>query len=77
MKLHTSMRFALKPVASGASLLVASRDDPYCSFERAAGFAQAWVSRLVDAGARGHLNAESGLGDWPEGHALLQSLLTT
>ena len=58
-----------------ASLLVASRDDPYCSFERAAGLAQDWGSRLVDAGARGHLNADSGLGDWPEGHALLQSLL--
>ena len=58
-----------------ASLLVASRDDPYCSFERAAGLAQDWGSRLVDAGVRGHLNAESGLGDWPEGHALLQSLL--
>jgi predicted alpha/beta hydrolase family esterase len=59
------------------SLLVASRDDPYCSFERAAGLARDWGSRLVDAGARGHLNAESGLGDWPEGHALLQSLLST
>ncbi len=60
-----------------ASVLVASRDDPYCRFERAAALAQDWGSRLVDAGARGHLNAESGLGDWPDGHALLQSLLTT
>ena len=58
-----------------ASLLVASRDDPYCSFERAAALAGYWGSRLVDAGASGHLNSDSGLGDWPEGHALLQSLL--
>lgn len=48
------------------SVLVASRDDPYCRFERAQGLAADWGSRFVDAGARGHLNAESGLGDWPE-----------
>jgi predicted alpha/beta hydrolase family esterase len=29
----------------------------------------------VDLGAAGHINAESGLGDWPEGHALLQGLM--
>ena len=57
------------------SLLVASQDDPCCRFERAGQLAQAWGSRLVDAGARGHLNADSGLGDWPEGHALLQPWL--
>ena len=57
------------------SLLVASQDDPCCRFERAEQLAQAWGSRLVDAGARGHLNADSGLGDWPEGHALLQPWL--
>jgi len=27
------------------------------------------------AGPRGHLNTASGLGDWPEGQVLLQSLL--
>ena len=57
------------------SLLVASRNDPYCRFERAEQLARDWGSRLVDAGARGHLNADSGLGDWPEGHALLQPWL--
>mgnify|MGYP000182071266 CR=1 FL=1 len=35
-----------------------------------------WGSRLIDAGPRGHLNSDSGLGDWPEGHALLQPWLT-
>lgn len=49
------------------SLLVASRDDPYCSYERAEDFSYAWGSALVDAGASGHLNAESGHGPWPEG----------
>jgi len=57
-----------------ASVLVASSDDPYASLAHAQGLAQAWGSRLVDAGPRGHLNAESGLGDWPEGLDLLQSL---
>ena len=57
------------------AVLVASRNDPYCRFERAQGLAQAWGARLVDSGDRGHLNAESGLGDWPEGHALLQGLM--
>jgi hypothetical protein len=31
-----------------------------------------WGSRFVDLGERGHINAESGLGDWPEGHAMLR-----
>ena len=53
------------------ALLVASHDDPYCSLARAHTLAGAWGARLVDAGARGHLNAESGLGDWPQGRALL------
>ncbi len=58
-----------------ASVLVASRDDPYCRYERAEQFGRAWGSRFVDAGARGHLNADSGLGDWSEGHALLRPWL--
>ena len=57
------------------STLVASRDDPYCSFERAQVFAQAWGSGLVDAGALGHINADSGLGAWPHGLVLLNELI--
>ena len=57
------------------ALLVGSRNDPYCSFERAESLAQAWGARFIDAGERGHLNAESGLADWPEGQALLHTLL--
>ena len=58
-----------------ASTLVASHNDPYCSFERAQGFAQAWGADLVDAGELGHINADSGLGDWPQGLALLNALI--
>jgi predicted alpha/beta hydrolase family esterase len=56
------------------SLLLASQDDPYCSFARATAYATAWGSEFMDFGARGHINAESGLGDWPEGRALLARL---
>lgn len=57
------------------STLVASHNDPYCSFERASEFAAAWGSALVDAGSAGHINADSGLADWPQGQALLHPLI--
>jgi len=57
------------------ALLFASSDDPFCSPGRARQFAAAWGAKLVDAGARGHLNADSGLGDWPEAHEHLQQLM--
>jgi predicted alpha/beta hydrolase family esterase len=53
------------------SILLGSQNDPYCSFARARSFADAWGSEFIDYGARGHINADSGLGDWPEGRALL------
>lgn len=59
------------------SVLVGSCNDPYCTEDRAQGLARDWGSRWVDAGARGHLNAESGLGDWPEGLALIPFWLGT
>jgi predicted alpha/beta hydrolase family esterase len=65
----------LKPLPF-PSTLVASTNDPYCSFARASLFARAWGSELVNAGAMGHLNADSGLGDWPQGQALLQRLIS-
>jgi uncharacterized protein len=49
------------------SLLVASRNDPYCDFEVAADHANAWGSALIDAGEAGHINIDSGHGPWPEG----------
>lgn len=56
------------------SILVASRDDPYARFERLQRLAGFWGSDFVDAGARGHLNAQSRLGAWGEGRALLGRL---
>ena len=57
-----------------ASVLVGSRNDPYCSAARARQFANAWGSRWVDAGERGHLNGDSALGDWTEGYGYVLSL---
>jgi diadenosine tetraphosphate (Ap4A) HIT family hydrolase len=56
------------------SILVASRDDPYADFARAQELAALWGARFVDAGAQGHLNADSKLGTWREGRALLKEL---
>jgi predicted alpha/beta hydrolase family esterase len=57
------------------SVLVASQNDPYCRFGRARQFATAWGSQFIDYGECGHINADSGLASWPEGHVLLQDLM--
>ncbi|MFW2830734.1 RBBP9/YdeN family alpha/beta hydrolase [Sphingomonas sp. ID0503] len=57
------------------SYLVASRNDPYAAFQRSRDMASFWGSTLIDAGDLGHLNSESGLGNWPEGQALLDGLI--
>jgi predicted alpha/beta hydrolase family esterase len=56
------------------SAVVASRDDPYVEFGRARRLARIWKSRFVDAGWLGHINAASGIGDWPFGKFLLRQL---
>lgn len=57
------------------SILVASRDDPYLPFPRARQIGSDWGSWFVDAGRKGHINAESGLGSWTFGQVLLGQLL--
>jgi hypothetical protein len=56
------------------STLVGSHNDPYCSLARARALAAAWGSQWVDLGDAGHINADSGLADWPQGQALLAAL---
>jgi predicted alpha/beta hydrolase family esterase len=55
--------------------VIASRDDAYVTLARARQFARAWGAAFVDAGAIGHINAASGLGDWPAGRRWLRALL--
>ncbi|MEJ8821999.1 alpha/beta hydrolase [Variovorax humicola] len=57
------------------SILIAANDDPYCEQRRSRQMAADWGARFVDAGQGGHLNGESGLGDWSEGRKLLNELL--
>lgn len=57
-----------------ATTAVLSADDPFASASRSLELAADWGSEIVSLGAAGHLNAESGLGDWPEGIGLLQAL---
>ena len=57
------------------SILVASRNDPHCRYERAEDVADAWGSALVDAGEAGHINVASGHGPWPEGLMRLAGFL--
>ena len=57
------------------SIVVVSTNDEYVTPERAREFARRWGSRVVDIGARGHINSASTLGDWPSGQRLLDELL--
>ena len=58
-----------------AATVVASQDDPFVALERARELARRWRAEFVDAGAIGHINAASALGDWPEGRRLLRALV--
>jgi predicted alpha/beta hydrolase family esterase len=57
------------------SILAASRDDRYAEFGQSRKMARLWGSRLVDAGWLGHINADSGIGDWPFGSHLINRLI--
>ncbi|MDO9114342.1 MAG: alpha/beta hydrolase [Polaromonas sp.] len=56
------------------SVMVASSNDPYCPVRLAGAYARAWGSEFVRIQGGGHINIESGHGEWPLGAALLQSL---
>lgn len=58
------------------SIVVVSDDDPYAAPGFGIACAAAWGARLFDVGSKGHINGQSGLGDWPQGRALLATLTT-
>ncbi len=60
-----------------AAIAVTSADDPFSAPERGARLVREWGARQVALGAVGHINGDSGLGDWPAGQALLAQLLAT
>jgi len=57
------------------SIVVASENDPYASFERKKYFAETWGSDLVNVGKQGHINSDSDLKYWEEGQVILQQLI--
>lgn len=56
------------------SIVVASSNDSFCPVRLSGAYARAWGSEFVRLQDAGHINVESGHGDWPLGLALLQSL---
>ena len=56
------------------TIVAASENDSWMPLSGARMWAARWGSRLVNVGAAGHINAESGHGRWPEGRVLLQGL---
>ena len=56
------------------SICVISSNDPFCEPQPGKAMAAAWGSALIELGAKGHINADSALGDWPQGRALLAHL---
>jgi predicted alpha/beta hydrolase family esterase len=60
-----------------AAIAVTSDDDPFSAPARGARLVREWGVRQVALGAVGHINGDSGLGDWAAGHALLAQLLAS
>jgi predicted alpha/beta hydrolase family esterase len=59
------------------SMVVASSNDPCCPARLAGAYARAWGSEFLRLTDAGHINVESGHGEWPLGFTLLQSLIAT
>jgi hypothetical protein len=57
------------------SLVAASENDPYVTFEEAANMASTWGSELRNVGLAGHINTASGHGPWPEGQHILRQFI--
>jgi len=64
----------LRPLPFPA-VVVGSTNDPYAEPARVRSFANAWGARHVELDGAGHVNVDSGHGDWPEGQRLLAELL--
>lgn len=58
----------------GRTTVAASADDPFVDPARARHFAKAWGARFAEVGRCGHINSDSGLGDWPAGQRLFDEL---
>ena len=57
------------------AILVGSHNDHYMGFRAVESLAHQWGCAFADAGRVGHINADSGLDDWPFGQFLLEQLI--
>jgi predicted alpha/beta hydrolase family esterase len=57
------------------SFVVASSDDPYANLVRSEEFTKNWGSELICIGNKGHINSDSGLGEWESGKEILQRFI--
>ncbi|TPN86833.1 RBBP9/YdeN family alpha/beta hydrolase [Aquimarina algicola] len=53
------------------TIVVASSNDPWVSIDRAEYFSNNWGSEFVNIGDAGHINADSGFGNWKEALEIL------
>jgi predicted alpha/beta hydrolase family esterase len=65
----------LRQVLPFRSILVGSDSDPQCSLERAQGLARDWGCEWLPVHVAGQINVDPFQCDWPQGHALLKTLL--
>jgi predicted alpha/beta hydrolase family esterase len=56
------------------SIIIASENDVWISLKRAYEYAELWGSEIVNVGKLGHINADSNLGEWEVGQAVLKRL---
>lgn len=56
------------------TIVVASSNDPYASLDVSQNYAHTWGSWFINVGKKGHINAESSIGFWPEGLKITHSL---
>jgi uncharacterized protein len=56
------------------AIAVLADNDPFADLAASEALARGWGARIERVGARGHLNADSGLGDWPQGRAWVGDL---
>ncbi|RBQ04863.1 RBBP9/YdeN family alpha/beta hydrolase [Pedobacter miscanthi] len=56
------------------TIVVSSTNDEWVTLERAAFFAKHWGSEFINIGEAGHINADWGFGEWPEGLEILKQL---
>jgi len=56
--------------------VIASENDPWCDFSVAKRWAECWNATFHSVGACGHINGDSGLGEWESGQIWLAELLS-